>query len=75
MLCSHQIESSICSFELCDLDQWHLPYPNEYFDVIHARVCFYLFKYLISPPKYDKPLLVVDAHRSEPHVFLDALQT
>jgi len=26
-----------CTFELCDLDQWHLPYPNEYFDVIHAR--------------------------------------
>ena len=24
-------------FELCDLDQWYLPYPSEHFDVIHAR--------------------------------------
>ncbi|KAF7976349.1 hypothetical protein HWV62_5921 [Athelia sp. TMB] len=26
-----------CTFELCDLDQYNIPYPNEYFDVIHAR--------------------------------------
>jgi len=26
-----------CTFELCDLDQWHLPYPNEHFDIVHAR--------------------------------------
>lgn len=26
------------SFELCDLDQHDLPYPDDYFDVIHARV-------------------------------------
>ncbi|KAG1756702.1 S-adenosyl-L-methionine-dependent methyltransferase [Suillus paluster] len=26
-----------CTFELCDLDQWYLPYPSEHFDVIHAR--------------------------------------
>ncbi|KAF8798072.1 S-adenosyl-L-methionine-dependent methyltransferase [Phlegmacium glaucopus] len=24
-------------FELCDLDQWPLPYPDAYFDFIHAR--------------------------------------
>ncbi|KAI6036265.1 S-adenosyl-L-methionine-dependent methyltransferase [Pisolithus microcarpus] len=26
-----------CTFELCDLDQFFLPYPSEHFDVIHAR--------------------------------------
>ncbi|KAF8136589.1 S-adenosyl-L-methionine-dependent methyltransferase [Boletus edulis] len=26
-----------CTFELCDLDQWYLPYPSGHFDVIHAR--------------------------------------
>ncbi|KAF9013873.1 S-adenosyl-L-methionine-dependent methyltransferase [Cyathus striatus] len=26
-----------CTFELCDLDQWHIPYPDSHFDVIHAR--------------------------------------
>ncbi|KAG1827210.1 S-adenosyl-L-methionine-dependent methyltransferase [Suillus subaureus] len=26
-----------CTFELCDLDQFYLPYPSEHFDVIHAR--------------------------------------
>ncbi|KAG8217725.1 hypothetical protein J3R82DRAFT_5884 [Butyriboletus roseoflavus] len=26
-----------CTFELCDLDQWYLPYPSEHFDVVHAR--------------------------------------
>ncbi|KAJ8454848.1 hypothetical protein ONZ45_g19147 [Pleurotus djamor] len=26
-----------CTFELCDLDQWNLPYPDNYFDLIHAR--------------------------------------
>ncbi|KAF8964056.1 S-adenosyl-L-methionine-dependent methyltransferase [Flammula alnicola] len=24
-------------FELCDLDQWHIPYPDSHFDFIHAR--------------------------------------
>ncbi|KAF9501017.1 S-adenosyl-L-methionine-dependent methyltransferase [Pleurotus eryngii] len=26
-----------CTFELCDLDQWTLPYPDNHFDLIHAR--------------------------------------
>ncbi|TFK42529.1 S-adenosyl-L-methionine-dependent methyltransferase [Crucibulum laeve] len=26
-----------CTFELCDLDQWHIPYPDAHFDLIHAR--------------------------------------
>jgi len=26
-----------CTFELCDLDQWYLPYPSEHFDLVHAR--------------------------------------
>ncbi|KIK96226.1 hypothetical protein PAXRUDRAFT_826169 [Paxillus rubicundulus Ve08.2h10] len=26
-----------CFFELCDLDQWYLPYPSGHFDVVHAR--------------------------------------
>ncbi|KAL0946581.1 hypothetical protein HGRIS_012783 [Hohenbuehelia grisea] len=26
-----------CTFELCDLDQWNLPYPDNHFDLIHAR--------------------------------------
>ncbi|KAK2466867.1 hypothetical protein APHAL10511_001125 [Amanita phalloides] len=26
-----------CTFELCDLDQSSLPYPNNYFDMVHAR--------------------------------------
>ncbi|KAF8163351.1 S-adenosyl-L-methionine-dependent methyltransferase [Crassisporium funariophilum] len=26
-----------CTFELCDLDQWHIPYPDAHFDFIHAR--------------------------------------
>jgi len=26
-----------CTFELCDLDQRHLPYPDGHFDLIHAR--------------------------------------
>ncbi|KAH0827166.1 hypothetical protein J3R83DRAFT_4857 [Lanmaoa asiatica] len=26
-----------CTFELCDLDQWYLPYPSEHFDIVHAR--------------------------------------
>lgn len=26
-----------CTFELCDLDQWHIPYPDNHFDFIHAR--------------------------------------
>ncbi|KIJ16935.1 hypothetical protein PAXINDRAFT_168378 [Paxillus involutus ATCC 200175] len=26
-----------CTFELCDLDQWYLPYPSGHFDVVHAR--------------------------------------
>jgi len=25
------------SFELCDIDQWNIPYPDGYFDFIHAR--------------------------------------
>ncbi|TFK76384.1 S-adenosyl-L-methionine-dependent methyltransferase [Pluteus cervinus] len=26
-----------CTFELCDLDQWNIPYPDNYFDFVHAR--------------------------------------
>ncbi|KAF8651489.1 hypothetical protein AX16_004787 [Volvariella volvacea WC 439] len=26
-----------CTFELCDLDQWNIPYPDDHFDLIHAR--------------------------------------
>ncbi|EIW85136.1 S-adenosyl-L-methionine-dependent methyltransferase [Coniophora puteana RWD-64-598 SS2] len=26
-----------CTFELCDLDQWYLPYPTGHFEVVHAR--------------------------------------
>ncbi|KAF9464756.1 S-adenosyl-L-methionine-dependent methyltransferase [Collybia nuda] len=26
-----------CTFELCDLDQWNIPYPDNHFDFIHAR--------------------------------------
>lgn len=26
-----------CTFELCDLMQWPIPYPDAYFDFIHAR--------------------------------------
>ncbi|KAF8625789.1 hypothetical protein AX15_005177 [Amanita polypyramis BW_CC] len=26
-----------CRFELCDLDRSSIPYPNEYFDMVHAR--------------------------------------
>ncbi|KAF5380899.1 hypothetical protein D9615_004003 [Tricholomella constricta] len=26
-----------CTFELCDLDQWSIPYPDNHFDFIHAR--------------------------------------
>ncbi|KDR81663.1 hypothetical protein GALMADRAFT_263944 [Galerina marginata CBS 339.88] len=26
-----------CTFELCDLDQWNIPYPDSHFDFIHAR--------------------------------------
>ncbi|CAA7271653.1 unnamed protein product [Cyclocybe aegerita] len=26
-----------CTFELCDIDQWPIPYPDAHFDVIHAR--------------------------------------
>ncbi|KAF8892535.1 S-adenosyl-L-methionine-dependent methyltransferase [Infundibulicybe gibba] len=25
------------NFELCDLDQWNIPYPDNHFDLIHAR--------------------------------------
>lgn len=28
---------SALSFELCDLDQAHIPYPDGYFDFVHAR--------------------------------------
>ncbi|KAF8746146.1 hypothetical protein AX14_000191 [Amanita brunnescens Koide BX004] len=26
-----------CTFELCDLNQSNIPYPSEYFDMVHAR--------------------------------------
>ncbi|KAK0483693.1 S-adenosyl-L-methionine-dependent methyltransferase [Armillaria novae-zelandiae] len=29
-----------CTFELCDLDQGSIPYPDGYFDLIHARSMF-----------------------------------
>ncbi|KAK0240070.1 S-adenosyl-L-methionine-dependent methyltransferase [Armillaria nabsnona] len=29
-----------CTFELCDLDQQSIPYPDGYFDLIHARSMF-----------------------------------
>ncbi|KAG7452446.1 S-adenosyl-L-methionine-dependent methyltransferase [Guyanagaster necrorhizus] len=29
-----------CTFELCDLDQRSIPYPDGYFDLIHARSMF-----------------------------------
>jgi hypothetical protein len=40
-------------FELCDLDQWPIPYPDAYFDFIHARsihigVCLLSFFGIIS---------------------------
>ncbi|PPR03621.1 hypothetical protein CVT24_007737 [Panaeolus cyanescens] len=45
--CTQVLTSSFCfyvfeftrssRFELCDLDQWHIPYPDAHFDFIHAR--------------------------------------
>ncbi|KAH9484351.1 Secondary metabolism regulator LAE1 [Psilocybe cubensis] len=26
-----------CTFEICDIDQWSIPYPDAHFDFIHAR--------------------------------------
>jgi hypothetical protein len=46
------------------LDQWHLPYPNEYFDVIHARVSHHQFSNL-KLCLIVMGILPVNAHRSE----------
>jgi hypothetical protein len=53
------------------LDQWHLPYPNEYFDVIHARVSAKILKLLVFITVMC--ILPVHAHWSE-HTSSLALQ-
>ncbi|PPQ98134.1 hypothetical protein CVT26_003178, partial [Gymnopilus dilepis] len=59
---------SSSSFELCDLDQWNIPYPDAHFDFIHARSIHVGVRFLPSP-LFASPSLTLAFFHTQIHNY------